>query len=230
MNIDKVLKTLPVTRVHRIPTHPETYHLKVLFHMADRCGSRPLLVEYGVTNGSVALTMRAGACPEADVVIAGDCPEHLRPWVERGVLRHVTSLGQLERSPDLVWVGAPEAATDIDSVIALNPRVICLYDINAEAKYQMRCRAANAQAAIRLSRLEGRWRNVLSRQVEVQHTQRGLLISEAKHWSPQPLSAPALPEPEPETPAIETVAPSRPKAVYVRRPRQNDLAKDDAAP
>lgn len=235
MNIDQVLRTLPVTRINQMQGHPETYHLRVLYHMAARCGPRPLLVEYGVSNGSVALVLRAGAEEGADVVIVGAYPEHLQSWIDNGFIRHVPSLKDLAVSPTLIWVGAPEAAADMEAVLALNPKVICLYDIYAAPVFHLEQFASNAQAAALLRHYPGRQWNELSRKVHVQNTARGLLISEALQWQRQRLEAPPallvaseeepaalLPEPE-ETASIPVV---RPKAVFQRRQPQIDLANE----
>lgn len=239
MSVDKMVNALPVTRQRRIADRPEFYHLRVLYHMAMRCGHKPLFVESGVTNGAAAITLRAGN-PEADVFLVGPYPEHLRPYVDAGTLQHVESLEDLNRSPDLLWVGRLLEGQTLNQILSVNPRVLCIYDIYTAAVFQLPAFEANHEVARELQQRNDRTHSVLDHCVTGQQTRRGLLISEARIWSrtqktrPTPeLPAPAetLPaEPDVEETA-EVAEPPKPRklAVFQRRAPQIPLATPPSA-
>lgn len=206
------LRQLPYDRVGQLYTHPEPYHLRVLFMVACRCGPAPVFVEHGVTHGQVThvLLEAMRRLPGSELHLLGQVPAGVKAMTEEAEFAGRIYFQAPKRKPSLWFVGRPEyALLATEQAQAAGCRVIIAYDTRAAERFGLNRFIPSAQAARRLMNDVDREWYSLCQSISGQQTRRGMLVAELKHWSGEAQEEKTLvPEDLPEPVAIVEVKPS----------------------
>ena len=186
----RLISRLPVTRIGALHTHPETSHLRKLSALAMACGNGTTLVEVGPTNGAVTVCLAETLMhnQESNLVVVGQIEEETAAIIEflkvQDRVACVDDINEISGRLDLVFIGVPEQAEAAFWARDNNARVICVYDVRTAERYRLAQFAPLAEVAEELKRDSDRSWDEFSTAVSFEQARRGMLLSEAKSWSP----------------------------------------------
>jgi hypothetical protein len=231
----RLISRLPVTRIGALNTHPETSHLRALSALALACGDRTTLVEIGPTNGAVTVCLAEVLThhQNSNLVVVGQLSEQTQEVIEfLKVGERVVCVDKAEEISgrlDLVFIGDPDKADGAEWAQANGARVICIYDVRTAERYRLPQFAPLMEASENLKLDPERSWNEFSTAVSFEQARRGMLVSEAKSWSPargviktdtkpkkQEIAAPK------DVKAVETKVSKPVKAVATKEPQSEE--------